>query len=108
MKAGESNRPKSEMEKAMSKAKDVIYMICTKRGKHGHCAVAAPAGAANPNVHEGHGNTREDAIASALHRSRIFYADPGLERDILVAEARQTATFVRLHEHTLLPVDMAA
>jgi len=90
------------------KTKGNIYLICTSADDRGHHAVAAQPSDPARTVHRGEGKTREEALAKALHCTRIFYADPEVERDVLVAEARERPVLWRVHDHTIERLPEAA
>ena len=65
----------------------------------GYVAVAGVPGEARSRM--GHGPDREAAIADALHRCRIFYAGPDIERDVIVAETRRDKVDLVLVDDTV-------
>jgi hypothetical protein len=75
-----------------------LAMHITRRGAR-HFAVVAVAKADRSSA--GAGDDREAAIADALHRNRIFYADLAVERDVVLAEARKNRIELVLVDDTL-------
>ncbi len=89
-------------------AKRTIYLICTKTDARGHHAIAAQPQDPQKTMRRGDGETREEAIAKALHCGRVFYADPEAERDLIVAEVREQPTLWALRGHTIERLQEAA
>jgi len=90
------------------KTKGTVIVLCTKTDPKGHRAIAAEPARGEQSVHRGEGSTREDAIARAVHLTRIFYADPEVEREILIAEARGNTTTWLLRDHVIEHLPKAA
>ena len=73
-------------------------MRTTVRGLS-HYAIARLDESNRPRT--GSGRDRERAIADALHRARVFYADLDVERSVLRAEARHEKIDLVLVDDTL-------
>lgn len=76
-----------------------VRLATAHRGRDHHALAVFPALPDQP--HPGHGPDRESAIARALHRTCIFYADPAVEAEIIRAEARGADLVLLLDDVTL-------
>lgn len=85
------------------KPRPIPIRLATVHRGHDHRAMAQFPGVDQP-LRSGRGPDRESAIAAALHRTCIFYADPDLEREVILAEARGADLVLLLDDITLRPV----
>jgi hypothetical protein len=82
------------------KPRPVPVRLATAHRGHDHRALAVfPTLPDQPRP--GRGPDRESAIARALHRTCIFYADPAVEAEIIRAEARGADLVLLLDDVTL-------
>jgi hypothetical protein len=82
------------------KLRPVPVRLATAHRGHDHHALAVfPHLPDQPRP--GRGPDRESAIARALHRTCIFYADPSVEAEIIRAEVRGADLLVLLDDVTL-------
>ena len=84
------------------KPRPVPIRLATAHRGRDHRAVAVFPHRSSPR--SGRGPDRESAIAAALHRTCIFYADLELEREVIRAEARGADLVLLLDDSTLRPV----
>ena len=85
------------------KPRPIPICLATARRGHDHRALAVFPGMVD-QPRSGHGPDRESAIAAALHRTCIFYADLEVEREVILAEARGADIVLLLDDITLRPV----
>lgn len=78
-----------------------IRLATAHRGRD-HRAMAMFPNRDSPR--SGRGPDRESAIAAAVHRTCIFYADLQVEREVILAEARGADLVLLLDDCTLRPV----
>ncbi len=86
------------------KPRPVPIRLATAHRGRDHRAMAVFPGRVDQPPRSGRGPDRESAIAAALHRTCIFYADLEVERAVILAEARGADLVLLLDDATLRPV----